>query len=95
MAEQNDSGNGKVTLALIAQKLDGIEERLKHLDDLRDFCAVQKGVNDGIHRQLWDNGKSRIQSTEDAVKSLAAWNKVLLVPMLLLLISQAMRWIAP
>lgn len=90
-----DESNGKVTLALIAQKLDSIETRLIHLDEMREFCTVQKTLNEDTRRQLWENGKSRIQATEDAVRGLAAWNKVLLVPMLLLLISQAMRWIAP
>jgi hypothetical protein len=94
MAEQ-DNGNGRITLALLKQQTESVQEELKAaktlLSEVHDFIQVQGEINAAVKCQLWENGRARLQTVEQCAIGAQVWVKVAIIPIALLVIIELVR----
>jgi len=92
------SSNGKVSLALLKQEHEQVKAEVeitrRMLDEVREFIHIQNTINSDVKCQLWENGRSRIQTIEQCASSALLLTKLVLVPVGLLVVIEVFKGIS-
>ena len=82
--------NGRVTLALIGQKLERIIDDLAEVKTevtaQHDYRTRQEELNKAVKHQIWNGSESRIDRSLTCSQSAMAWVKGAIVPIALAVI---------
>jgi hypothetical protein len=90
-ASNDDNGNGKVTLAVLAEKINTLTgiatESRDDIKTLNEKAAHQEEFNKAVKCQIWDGSESRIQTALDKAGNCNKLIWVLFVPLTLSIIT--------